>query len=417
MIQSKRIGYKWLILGLLFVTFFLELGTRQIYSAVLPQLKTDFAAQGVTDAGFGAVGSVFGAVFGLMLLASGLCADFFGRKKTIVVGTALFSASIFGCGFAQGIGLFFVLYGVLNAIGQCCIAPASYSLISQYHDNSSRSTAMAIFQSASYVGIVICSWVSGLLTDSGAGGWRRGFWVFGALGLAWAALMHWRMRDTAQPVAANAERPTVKAAFAALLTKPTAVLIALAFGMYMYAALGLRLWATAFIVREFPGSGTGSAAFHSLFWLMLGSFFGLFATARVLDRVGSRRPSIRLDVSALGFLACVLPVVWVARSSSLVECCVALTTLGFALGIYEAAHYPAMFDCIEPRYRSATTGMTGSLAFLMGSVGPFALGLVGERLSMRAAIASLAAFFLAGALLLLPAKIWFFKRDYIGDAE
>ena len=69
-----------------------------------------------------------------------------------------------------------------------------------------------------------------------------------------------------------------------------------------------------------------------------------FAAQGVTD-VGSRRPSIRLDVSALGFLACVLPVLWVARSSSLVECCAALTTLGFALGIYEAAHYPAMFDC------------------------------------------------------------------------
>ena len=71
-----RKGYKWLLLALLFVTFFLELGTRQVYNAILPQLKIDFAAQGVTDARLGGVGSLFSAVFGLMLLASGLCADF-----------------------------------------------------------------------------------------------------------------------------------------------------------------------------------------------------------------------------------------------------------------------------------------------------------------------------------------------------
>lgn len=414
----RRKGYKWLLLALLFVTFFLELGTRQVYNAILPQLKIDFAAQEVTDARLGGVGSLFSAVFGLMLLASGLCADFFGRKKTIVVGTLLFSAAILGCGFAEGLGLFFVLYGVVNAMGQCCIAPASYSLISQYHDNSTRSTAMAIFQSANYFGIVVCGWAAGLFADSGAGGWRRGFWTFGAAGLLWAALMQRFMRDTPQPAAANdVDRPSVKAAFAALLTKPTAILIAVAFGMFMYANLGLRLWATAFVAREFPECGNASAAFHSLFWLMLGSFIGLFAGARFLDHIGSRRPSIRLEVSAIGLAVCIPPAIWVAGASSLVECCAALTTLGLALGTYEAAHYPAMFDCVEPRYRSATTGMTGCLAFVMGSAGPFTLGLLSERLSMRAAMASLSVFFLAGALILLPAVFKYFKHDYIGDAK
>ena len=416
--MKQRISYKWLLLALLFVTFFLELGTRQIYNALLPQLKVDFAAQGATDARLGGVGSLFSAVFGLMLLASGLCADFFGRKKTIVAGTALFSAAILGCGFAQGLGFFFILYGVVNAIGQCCIAPASYSLISQHHDNCTRSTAMAIFQSANYFGIVICGWAAGLFADCGAGGWRRGFWVFGAVGLVWAALMQRYLRDTQQTTAVgDADKPSVKAAFAALMTKPTAILIAVAFGMFMYANLGLRLWATAFVAREFPECGNASAAFHSLFWLMLGSFIGLFVGARFLDHIGSRRPRIRLEVSAMGFALCIPPVVWVACASSLVECCAALTALGLALGTYEAAHYPAMFDCVEPRYRSATTGMTGSLAFVMGSAGPFTLGILGERLSMRAAFASLSLFFLAGALILIPAVFKYFKHDYIGDEK
>ena len=261
-------------------------------------------------------------------------------------------------------------------------------------------------------------WAAGLFADSGAGGWRRGFWTFGAAGLLWAALMQRFMRDTPQPAAANdVDRPSVKAAFAALLTKPTAILIAVAFGMFMYANLGLRLWATAFVTREFPECGNASAAFHSLFWLMLGSFIGLFAGARFLDHVGSRRPSIRLEVSAIGLAMCIPPAIWVAGASSLVECCAALTTLGLALGTYEAAHYPAMFDCVEPRYRSATTGMTGCLAFVMGSAGPFTLGLLSERLCLGAAIASLSVFFLAGALILMPAVFKYFKHDYIGDAK
>ena len=49
-VNMKSDRYKWLLLAFLFVTFFLELGTRQVYNAVLPQLKIDFAAAGVLGA-------------------------------------------------------------------------------------------------------------------------------------------------------------------------------------------------------------------------------------------------------------------------------------------------------------------------------------------------------------------------------
>ena len=69
-------SYKWWLLAFLFVTFFLEQGTRQIYNAALPQIKLDFAALGVTDTQLGLVGTVFSAVFGLSLVGSGFAADF-----------------------------------------------------------------------------------------------------------------------------------------------------------------------------------------------------------------------------------------------------------------------------------------------------------------------------------------------------
>ena len=84
-------SYKWWLLAFLFVTFFLEQASRQIYNAALPQIKIDFASFGVTNTQLGVVGSVFGAVFGLALVGSGIAADFIGRKRTLVAGTILFS--------------------------------------------------------------------------------------------------------------------------------------------------------------------------------------------------------------------------------------------------------------------------------------------------------------------------------------
>ena len=239
----RGLGYKWWLLALLFVAFFIELGSRQLYSAALPQIRLEFLKYGVTDAQLGAVGTVFGAVFGLALAASGLAADLLGRKRVLVAGTLLFSVGIFGSGFAKGIGGMMLFYGVLNALGQCCIAPASYGLISKYHVET-RSTAMAVFQSAAYLGIVLSSLFGGVLAEQGEGVWRWAFWIMGAAGVAWALAMQFGMRPEPVNEASGAEKDEASAqeAFFALLKKPTAILIAVAFGFFMYGNLGLRLW-------------------------------------------------------------------------------------------------------------------------------------------------------------------------------
>lgn len=410
----RCLDYKWRLLAFLFVAFFIELGSRQLYSAVLPQIRLEFLKCGVTDAQLGAVGTVFGAVFGLALVASGLAADLLGRKRVLVAGTLLFSVGILGSGFARGIGGMMLFYGVLNAIGQCCVAPASFALISKYHVET-RSTAMALFQSAVYSGIILSSLFGGILAEQGEGVWRWAFWIMGAGGIAWAVAMQFGMRP--EPVAdeggAEKDEASVREAFFALLTKPTAVLIAVAFGFFMYANLGLRLWMPMFMTRGFEGVGTAKAALHGVLWLNVFALASCVLTAKAIDRFGTKRPRIRLEVSALGFALCIVPVVWVARADSLASCCAALSVLGLTMGVYDAAHYPAMFDCIAPRYRSAATGITGCMAFLMGSLAPAVLGWMSDHMSMRAGLASLGVFYLVGAVVLIPAIIWFFERDRV----
>lgn len=411
----RRLDYKWRLLAFLFVAFFIELGSRQLYSAALPQIRLEFLRHGVTDAQLGAVGTVFGAVFGLALVVSGLAADLLGRKRVLVAGTILFSVGILGSGFAEGIGGMMLFYGVLNALGQCCIAPASYALISKYHVGT-RSTAMALFQGAVYSGIILSSLFGGILAERGEGAWRWAFWIMGAGGVAWAVAMQFGMRP--EPVVdesgSGKDEASIKEAFFALLKKPTAVLIAVAFGFFMYGTLGLRLWMPMFMTRSFEGVGTAKAALHGVLWLNVFALASCILTAKAIDRFGANRPRIRLEVSALGFLLCIAPVVWVAKAGDFGTCCAALSVLGFTLGVYDAAHYPAMFDCIEPRYRSAATGITGCMAFLMGSLAPAVLGWMSDHLSMRAGLASLGAFYFAGAVMLLPAIIRFFRKDYVG---
>ena len=92
-------------------------GARQIFNAVLPQIKVDFAGDGISDAQIGLVGSVFTLVFGLAIPLGGMFADFFSRKWMVVFGTLLFAVGIFASGFAAGVVSLVIAYGVVNAAG------------------------------------------------------------------------------------------------------------------------------------------------------------------------------------------------------------------------------------------------------------------------------------------------------------
>ena len=99
----RKLDYKWVVLMLVSIAYFLAQGTRLIYSAVLPQIKADFAASGVTDAQLGLISSAFTLVFGIAIPFAGFVADFFNRKRVLVLGSFMFAVGIFVSGFATGL--------------------------------------------------------------------------------------------------------------------------------------------------------------------------------------------------------------------------------------------------------------------------------------------------------------------------
>jgi len=175
--RSNDKRYKWVMLGLLAVTYFLMHASRQVFNASLPQIKVDLAGHGATDAQLGLSRTIFLFAYGCMVPFAGIAADFFRRKWVIVLGTLFFSTSVFFTGFADSMLMLFIMYGFMNGIGQCMIPGAASSLIAQYHTET-RSTALSIYQSALYVGVLVSS-VAGRqlvvgLANLVLGVWRRG---------------------------------------------------------------------------------------------------------------------------------------------------------------------------------------------------------------------------------------------------
>lgn len=408
----RKLDYKWVVLLLVSIAYFLAQGTRLIYSAVLPQIKADFAASGVTDAQLGLISSAFTLVFGIAIPFAGFVADFFNRKRVLVLGSFMFAVGIFVSGFATGLGMLFISYGVINAIGQSLMPPCNTSLISQYH-NETRGTAFSIYQTAIYLGIVVCSVASGYLAQLGEGGWRYAFWIFGAIAVLWAIVIVLTLKDTPQPSSGDKARPSVKEALQAFLKKPSSLFLMLALGCYFFVTYAFKAWAPIFMIRSFPEMGTTQAVFHGVFWFYLGAFVGVTLGGRLSDALKAKRPGIRFEVELVGLILCIPFILMMAFVHSLPLMIIAILMFGFATGVYDSNIYAALFDVIDPRFRAVATGLFGCGGCIVGAFGPAVMGFLNDAFTPRVSMASLTVIAVVGVLAILYARLFTFKKDKI----
>ncbi len=406
--NTNKNGYKWLALALLWVAFFLQQGTRQVFSATLSSIQ---GSLGVTSAQIGLVATVFTFAYGLSVPFAGVAADLLNRKWMVVSGVFVFCLGIFASGFVAALGLLIVTYGLLNGFGQSFYYPSATSIIGQLHKET-RATALSILQMGLYTGIIGCSAAAGFLAESGADGWRTAFRIFGGIGILWAVALAFLLRDTkpgvngrdaSSPSEKPVEKPTLKEAFAVFIANPAAVLLAVGLGMMIYVDVGFKTWMPSHLETTF-GVAKRSAALNAVLWHYLGAFVGVTLGGRFSDRLVAKRPSVRMETNILG-LACAVPfIAWMAYAPSLTACCVAMALFGVFRGVYDSNLMASLFDIIPSRYHASGAGIMLCFGFVFGSTSPVVLGLLKEHFSSSAGLASLAAFYLVGAAVILAAR-------------
>ncbi len=397
------------MLALISVAYFLAQGTRQIYSAVLPDIKAAFGGN-ISDAQMGLVGSAFTLAFGIVIPFAGMAADFFRRKWILITGSILFSAGIFISGFASGIGMLFIAYGLMNGIGQSLMPPCNSSLICEFHTDT-RGTAFSIYQGAIYLGIVVCSVLASKMAAGQPDGWRRAFWIFGAIGMLWTLVLLLFLKDT--PNVGKKGEISVASALKAFFTKPTALWMMAALGCYFFATYGVKIWTPVFMMRAFPDMAPATAVFHGVFWFYLGAFIGVTLSGRLSDSLKPKRPYIRFEVELAGILLCIPFILVIARASAIPAMIMSLAFFGFATGVYDSNLYAAVLEVIDPKYRALATGIFGCGGCIVGALGPVVIGLLSDAFSIRTAFASLALFALLGGCFIAIARFVTVKKDIL----
>ncbi len=325
-----------------------------------------------------------------------------------------FSLGTLLTGVANGLILLIIFRSVATGAGEAFYYPAANSLIGQYH-RSSRAQAMAIHQTALYTGIVVGGWLAAWIGQTF--GWRMSFYSFGLVGVFWAALIAMRFRNDRVDAAAEGtlesmvEKVSLGEAIRNTCNKPTLGMLALAFGGMVFVNIGFVTWMPTFLYEKF-GLSLVNAGFSSMFYHHLLAYVGVFAGARLSDRLAFRRKQIRMEVEYVGLLLGAPFICLMGITDTLWIAYLGLAGFGFFRGVYDSNLFATLFDVIEPKYRATATGIMLSIAFIIGSFSSVLLGWMKQSIGLSAGIASLGIVYLGSAAIIFAATKLFFEKDY-----
>ena len=150
-------NYKWVVVGLLWFVCFFNYADRQAIFSVFTPIQKEM---GLTDVELGWIGSAFMYVYALAGPVAGIIGDRLSRKALIIGGLVFWSVVTVGTALATDFK-HLVLVRALEGFGEAFYFPASMALISDYHDQRTKSRAMGIHQSSVYAGTIAGGAVSG----------------------------------------------------------------------------------------------------------------------------------------------------------------------------------------------------------------------------------------------------------------
>jgi EmrB/QacA subfamily drug resistance transporter len=156
----------------------------------LPKIQDELS---LSDAGRSWVITAYVLTFGGLMLLGGRLGDTIGRKRTFIVGVALFTIASILCGIAWD-ETTLVTARLLQGVGAAIASPTGLALIATtFPKGPARNAATAVFAAMTGVGSVMGLVVGGALTEVS---WRWAFLVNVPIGLVMIHLARKTLRET-----------------------------------------------------------------------------------------------------------------------------------------------------------------------------------------------------------------------------
>ena len=171
------------MVAFLLLTYVLNYTDRQAVFSIFPVLKSELR---FSDAQLGLVGTVFNWVYSLSMPVAGRVTDLVRRDRIILASVALWSLATVGTGMSRSVGASLFWRAVVG-VTESLYVPATLGVIAVLHPGVTRSRAFSVHATAQFTGIVLGGWFGGWMAEHI--GWRTGFYLLGASGVAWVMVL------------------------------------------------------------------------------------------------------------------------------------------------------------------------------------------------------------------------------------
>ncbi len=169
-------GYAWYVVVVLYFCYTFSFVDRSIITYLVEPIKADLR---INDTYFSLLsGLSFIVFYAFCGIPVGRLADARSRRNLLLAGVAIWSAMTVLCGRASTFWeLFFSRMGV--GVGEACLVPCAYSLITDYFPRERRSLPLTIFSGGIMLGAGVAHVCGGMVADYAQSGGLREIFLFG----------------------------------------------------------------------------------------------------------------------------------------------------------------------------------------------------------------------------------------------
>ena len=267
---------------------------------------------------------------------------------------------------------------------------------------------MSIHQTSYYVGVILAGWLAGYIGDHL--GWQYAFYIFGGVGVIWAAVMAWRLKDLPRP-AAPENKVSIWDGFKTVFTTPTALMVTIGFCGFIFVITGYMTWVPTFLQENFGQTGA-QAGLNSMLWTYVAAFVGVLLAGTLSDKWAAKNPRKRMVIQGVGLIlgAAFLPFMGLAANIWLLYLCFA--GWGFFRAFFDANIYAALYDVTPEHLHASCSSAMIMTGFAVGATAPYVLALIKQATgSLNATFPILGVIWLLCGLACLWVSRKYYNRD------
>jgi MFS transporter, Spinster family, sphingosine-1-phosphate transporter len=381
--------WPWILLALLWGVAMLNYLDRQVIFSIFPLLQRDFDA---TSIQLGLTGTLFLLTYGLASPFAGLAADRFGQGRVITASLIIWSASSLAAGHSHSMHQMLWTRAAMG-LSEAFYIPAALGLLVKVHEERFRSLASGIHQTGCYAGIIAGGTLGGMAEYNYS--WRALFSVLGLIGVVYSVIIWLALRSNRN------DRGDATASGFSILIKSTALRIyTFVFMAFSVATWMLYIWLPLYLYEHFHISLV-AAGFEATFWVQTASFAGAFAGGAIADRFARRYKNARVIIQACGLGLAFPFLLLLSHTQSQIIVVIALITVGFGRGCFDANTAPILGHMIGVERCSSGYGILNCAGCITAGLTTLFGGWLRQNLSFSLAFVAAGLVLCAGALCLL----------------